>query len=52
MASDLPRTPTSGIQVQLCGDAHLLNFGIYASPERTTGFNLHDFDETLSGPWE
>ena len=45
-------TPKTGIQVQLCGDAHLLNFGAYASPERALLFDLNDFDETLPGPWE
>jgi len=52
MANDLAGTPKSGIQVQLCGDAHLLNFGMYASLERTLLFDLNDFDETLPGPWE
>jgi uncharacterized protein (DUF2252 family) len=52
MAQDLAGTPKSGIQAQLCGDAHLLNFGAYASPERTLLFDLNDFDETLPGPWE
>jgi uncharacterized protein (DUF2252 family) len=52
MANDLASTPKTGIQVQLCGDAHLLNFGAYASPERTLLFDLNDFDETLPGPWE
>jgi uncharacterized protein (DUF2252 family) len=52
MANDLADTPNSGIQAQLCGDAHLLNFGAYASPERTLLFDLNDFDETLPGPWE
>src|SRR5215210_266944 len=52
MANDLASTPKSGIQSQLCGDAHLLNFGIYASPERALLFDLNDFDETLPGPWE
>ena len=52
MANDLASTPKSGIQAQLCGDAHLLNFGAYASPERTLLFDLNDFDETLPGPWE
>src|SRR5918994_5385251 len=52
MANDLAGTPKSGIQVQLCGDAHLLNFGAYASPERALLFDLNDFDETLAGPWE
>ena len=52
MAQDLASTPNSGIQTQLCGDAHLLNFGAYASPERSLLFDLNDFDETLPGPWE
>src|SRR5215212_6267266 len=52
MANDLSGTPKSGIRAQLCGDAHLLNFGAYASPERSLLFDLNDFDETLPGPWE
>ena len=52
MAHDLAETPVSGIQVQACGDAHLMNFGVYASPERNLLFDLNDFDETLPGPWE
>src|SRR5215212_8999173 len=52
MAHDLASTPKTGIQAQLCGDTHLLNFGAYASPERALLFDLNDFDETLSGPWE
>lgn len=52
MAADLAGTPTSGIQVQLCGDCHLNNFGLYASPERRLLFDVNDFDETLPGPWE
>ncbi len=52
MASDLAVTPTTGIRVQLCGDAHLANFGGFASPERQLLFDLVDFDETLPGPWE
>ncbi|HEY8304401.1 MAG TPA: DUF2252 domain-containing protein [Solirubrobacteraceae bacterium] len=52
MAADLADTPTSGLQVQLCGDAHLSNFGIFASPEREMLFDINDFDETLPGPWE
>src|SRR3954470_24768200 len=52
MASDLANTPRSGLQVQLCGDAHLSNFGGFASPERDLVFDLNDFDETLPGPWE
>jgi uncharacterized protein (DUF2252 family) len=52
MAQDLAGTPQTGIQAQLCGDAHLLNFGAYASPERALLFDVNDFDETLPGPWE
>jgi uncharacterized protein (DUF2252 family) len=52
MASDLSTTPVSGIAAQLCGDAHLSNFGVFASPERQLLFDLNDFDETLPGPWE
>jgi uncharacterized protein (DUF2252 family) len=52
MAGDLAVTPTTGSQVQLCGDAHLSNFGVYASPERRLVFDLNDFDETYRGPWE
>jgi uncharacterized protein (DUF2252 family) len=52
MASDLASTPNSGLMVQACGDAHLLNFGVFASPERTLLFDVNDFDETLPGPWE
>ncbi|MFZ4518673.1 MAG: DUF2252 domain-containing protein [Microthrixaceae bacterium] len=52
MAADLARTPVSGIEVQLAGDAHLANFGAYASPERKLVFDQNDFDETLPGPWE
>ena len=52
MASDLAATPRSGITVQLCGDAHLSNFGLFASPERQLMFDINDFDETLPGPWE
>ena len=52
MANDLATTPKTGIRAQLCGDAHLLNFGVYASPERALLFDLNDFDETLPGPWE
>ena len=52
MANDLSRTPTTGITTQLCGDAHLDNFGGYATPERALIFDLNDFDETLVGPWE
>lgn len=52
MAADLASTPASGIEVQLCGDAHLSNFGLFASPERDLVFDLNDFDETLRGPFE
>jgi uncharacterized protein (DUF2252 family) len=52
MAADLHTTPTPGIRVQLCGDAHLSNFGAYASPERRMVFDINDFDETLPGPFE
>ena len=52
MASDLARTPTTGIRVQACGDCHLMNFGVFATPERRLNFDLNDFDETLPAPWE
>jgi uncharacterized protein (DUF2252 family) len=52
MAADLAASPVSGFEVQLCGDAHLLNFGLFASPERQMLFDINDFDETLPGPWE
>ena len=52
MAADLAGTPTAGLRVQLCGDAHLSNFGVFASPERVMLFDLNDFDETLPGPFE
>jgi uncharacterized protein (DUF2252 family) len=52
MAEDLASTPRSGLPVQCCGDAHLSNFGVFASPERRLVFDLNDFDETLLGPWE
>ncbi len=52
MAHDLAQTPTTGIQTQLCGDCHLANFGLYASPERTLLFDINDLDETHPGPWE
>jgi len=52
MAADLAETPTAGLDVQLCGDAHLSNFGAFASPERHLLFDLNDFDETLPGPFE
>jgi uncharacterized protein (DUF2252 family) len=52
MASDLSRTPVSGLRVQVCGDAHLMNFGVFGSPERRMVFDINDFDETAPGPWE
>ena len=52
MAADLKDTPTAGLNVQLCGDAHLSNFGVFASPERALVFDVNDFDETLPGPFE
>ncbi|MEV5302996.1 DUF2252 domain-containing protein [Amycolatopsis methanolica] len=52
MAADLAGTPVTGFTVQACGDAHLMNFGLYASPERRLVFDINDFDETLPGPWE
>ena len=52
MAEDLASTPTSGIRVQACGDCHLLNFGLFASPERNLFFGINDFDETLNAPFE
>ncbi len=52
MAADLAGTRASGLRAQLCGDAHLLNFGAFASPERRLVFDLNDFDETLPGPFE
>jgi uncharacterized protein (DUF2252 family) len=52
MAQDLAATPRSGLNVQCCGDAHLSNFGVFASPERRLVFDINDFDETLPGPWE
>lgn len=52
MAFDLAASPDSGLVTQLCGDAHLQNFGLFASPERRLLFDLNDFDETLPGPWE
>ena len=52
MAEDLAATPITGLQVQVCGDAHLSNFGIYATPERNQVLDVNDFDETLPGPWE
>ncbi|WP_202421827.1 DUF2252 domain-containing protein [Gordonia sp. SID5947] len=52
MADDLSRTPHSGLTVQLCGDAHLSNFGFFATPERRLAFDVNDFDETYPGPFE
>ncbi len=52
MASDLANTPRSGLMTQLCGDAHLMNFGVFGSPDRRLVFDMNDFDETLPGPWE
>ncbi len=52
MAHDLATTPSTGIRVQACGDCHLLNFGLFATPERNLVFDLNDFDETLPAPWE
>ena len=52
MAHDLARTPVSGLSVQLCGDCHLMNFGLFATPERQLVFDINDFDESNPGPWE
>src|SRR3954453_6548336 len=52
MAGDLAATPRSGLRTQICGDAHLSNFGVFASPERRLVFDINDFDETSPGPWE
>jgi uncharacterized protein (DUF2252 family) len=52
MAADLAGTPDTGLTVQLCGDAHLSNFGGFASPDRRLVFDINDFDETARGPWE
>jgi uncharacterized protein (DUF2252 family) len=52
MAADLANTPETGLRVQACGDAHLLNFGAYATPERRVIFDVNDLDETLPAPWE
>jgi uncharacterized protein (DUF2252 family) len=52
MAADLAACPRTGFDVQLCGDAHLSNFGVFGSPERQLVFDINDFDETLPGPWE
>lgn len=52
MAADLATTPSMGVNVQACGDCHLLNFGGFATPERNIAFDINDFDETLPAPWE
>ena len=52
MAADLAGTPNSGLRAQLCGDAHMSNFGVFASPERHLVFDVNDFDETAPGPFE
>src|SRR5262249_32889998 len=52
MAADLAKTPDSGLRVQACGDCHLLNFGLFATPERRAVFDINDLDETLPAPWE
>ena len=52
MAGDLASTPSTGIDVQACGDCHLTNFGVFATPERNVIFDINDFDETLPAPWE
>ena len=52
MASDLARTPATGLKVQACGDCHLMNFGGFATPERNIIFDINDFDETSPAPWE
>jgi uncharacterized protein (DUF2252 family) len=52
MASDLASTPSTGLRVQACGDCHLMNFGMFATPERNLVFDMNDFDETLPAPWE
>ena len=52
MAYDLAATPSCGLRVQACGDCHLLNFGMFATPERNLVFDINDFDETLPAPWE
>ena len=52
MAADLATTPVTGLQTQICGDAHLVNFGVFATPERKLVFDINDFDETYPGPWE
>ena len=52
MALDLSSTPATGLHVQACGDAHIRNFGHFATPERNLAFSINDFDETLPAPWE
>ena len=52
MAMDLATTPVTGLTVQACGDAHVANFGTFATPERNVIFDINDFDETDPGPWE
>jgi len=52
MAYDLATTPNTGLRVQACGDCHLLNSGLFATPERNLVFDVNDFDETLPAPWE
>jgi uncharacterized protein (DUF2252 family) len=52
MAADLAETPATGLHVQVCGDAHLMNFGGFATPERRVIFDVNDLDETLPAPWE
>jgi len=52
MASDLATTPRSGLKAQCCGDAHMVNFGVFSAPDRSLVFDINDFDETLPGPWE
>ena len=52
MAMDLATTPVTGLTVQACGDAHVANFGTFATPERNVVFDINDFDETDPGPWE
>ena len=52
MAHDLAMTPTTKLRVQACGDCHLMNFGLFATPERNLVFDINDFDETLPAPWE
>ena len=52
MASDLASSPVTGLEVTLCGDAHLSNFGLFATPERNVVFDVNDFDECFPGPWE